>query len=213
MYYYRNKKGLPREASAKWGFSLVEIIIVVAITSAIFIAVFNFGNSIFSFNSNAQKNLSAQSDARRVLKNIVRELRSASQSSLGSYPITLASTTAVTFFVNIDSDVYKEQIRYFLSGKELKRGVIKPSGSPLSYNQANEQITTLVNDVNNGSTPIFEYFDSSYTGTSTPLSQPVQITKIRLVRITFKIEKDPNKSLGPLIVESQVFLRNLKDNL
>lgn len=206
MYYYNKLK-------INKGFSLAEIVVVTAIASVIFLAVFNFGNDIFSFNSNAQKNLSAQSDARRVLKSIVKELRRASPSSLGSYPISLASTTAVTFFANVDNDSYKEQIRYFLQGNELKMGVIKPSGSPLSYNPANEQIITLVHDINNGPSPIFEYFDSNYTGTSTPLSQPVQITKIRLVHVTIKIEKDPNKSLGPLIVESQVFLRNLKDNL
>lgn len=203
MYYYHNNKA----------FSLIEIVVVVAIASAIFMAVFNFGSSIFSFNSNAQKNLSAQSDARRVLKNIVKELRSASPSSLGSYPITLASTTAVTFFVNVDSDIYKEQIRYFIQNQELKRGIIKPSGTSLSYNPANEQVITLISDINNGITPIFEYFDSTYAGTTTALIQPVQITKIRMIRITLKIEKDPNKSLGPLIVETQVFLRNLKDNL
>lgn len=192
---------------------MAEIVIVVAIAAAIFMAVFNFGQSIFSFNSNAQKNLSAQSDGRRVLKNIVKELRSTSPSSLGSYSITQAGTSTLTFFVNLDSDAYKEQVRYFLSGNELKKGVIKPSGSPLTYNPTNEQVIILVRDINNGNTPIFEYFDANYAGTSTPLTQPVQVTKIRMVRIILKIEKDPNKSLGPIIVTSQVFLRNLKDNL
>ena len=60
---------------------------------------------------------------------------------------------------------------------------------------------------------IEEYFDSNYTGTSTPLSQPVQATQVRLIRITVRIEKDPNKSPGPLTATSQVFLRNLKNNL
>jgi prepilin-type N-terminal cleavage/methylation domain-containing protein len=197
----------------KRGFTLVEIVVATAIAAVIFMAVFDFGNGIFSFNSNAQKNLSAQSDGRRVLKSIVKELRSTSPSSLGSYPIALASSTAVTFFADIDNDAYKEQIRYFLSGKDLKRGVIKPSGYPLSYNPANEQISNLIGDINNGATPIFDYFDSNYTGTSTPLSQPVQVAKVRLIRITVKIEKDPNKLLGPIIITSQVFLRNLKDNL
>lgn len=192
---------------------MVEIVVVIAISSAIFLAVFSFSTSIFSFNSNAQKNLSAQSDGRRVLKSMVRELRSASPSSLGSYTISLASSTAITFFSDIDNDTYKEQVRYFLSGRELKRGVIKPSGSPLSYNPANEQISTLMGDINNEASPIFEYFDSSYTGTTTPLTHPVQVVKVRLVRMTVKIEKDPNRSLGPVIVTSQVFLRNLKDNL
>ncbi len=197
----------------KKAFSLVEIIVVTAIFSVIFLAVANFGQSIFSFNSNAQKNLSAQTDARRVLKTMIKELRSASPASTGAYTIALAGTSTLTFFSNIDSDAYKEQIRYFLQGNELKKGITKPSGSPLSYNPANEQTTILVRDVRNGTTSIFDYFDSNYTGTSTPLVQPVQLTKIRLVRITLKIEKDPNKSLGPIIVESQVFLRNLKDNL
>jgi len=213
MMIFLNKNFLFCKHLTKRGFGLVEIVVAVAIALAIFLAVFNFGTGIFSFNSNAQKNLSAQSDARRVLKNMVKELRSASPGSLGSYPIALAGTSTLTFFANIDSDAYKEQIRYFVQNKELKKGITKPSGVPLTYNPANEQTVILIRDVNNGANPIFEYFDSTYTGTSTPLVQPVQATKIRLVRITLNIEKDPNKSLGPIIVQSQVFLRNLKDNL
>ncbi len=197
----------------KRAFTLVETLVAMGIAIAIFFAVFNFGSSIFSFNSNAQKNLSAQSDARRLLKSIVRELRSASPSSLGSYPVSVAGTSTISFFVNIDDDALKEQVRYFLQGTELKRGVIKPSGTPLTYDPSNEEVVILVRDMNNGPDPIFEYFDSNYNGESAPLLQPVQITQIRLVRITVKIEKDPNRSLGPVIATSQVFLRNLKDNL
>lgn len=197
----------------KNGVSLTEIIVVVAIALMIFLAVFNLGDSIFSFNASAQKNLSAQTDARRVLKTIVKELRSASPSSTGAYAVALSATSTLTFYSNIDSDNYKEQVRYFLQGRDLKKGVIKPSGSPLSYNPNNEQVFVLVKDLNNGSTPIFEYFDANYAGTSTPLVQPVQPSRVRLIKIFLKIESDPNKSYGPILVESQVFLRNLKDNL
>jgi prepilin-type N-terminal cleavage/methylation domain-containing protein len=198
----------------KKGFTLVEVLVATFIATMIFFAVFYFGQGIFSFNSNAQANLSAQSDARRVLKNIVEELRSASPSSLGSYPISLAGTSTLTFFVNLDSDAYKEQVRYFLSSSQLKRGIIKPSGSPLTYNPANEQISLMIRDISNAtSTPIFDYFDSNYAGTTTPLTQPVQITKIRLVRVNINIDKDKNRSPSPINVTSQVFLRNLKDNL
>jgi len=197
----------------KKGFSLAEILIATAIATIIFFAVFRFGNSVFSLNSDAQKSLSAQSDARQILKTMAKELRSASPSSLGSYPISLASATSITFFVNLDNDAYKEQVRYYVQDKELKKGVTKPSGSPLAYNLSNEKTSILVHDLNNGTSPTFEYFDSSYTGTSSPLTQPVQITAVRLVRITLIIEPDPNKSAGALKATSQVFLRNLKDNL
>lgn len=195
------------------GFTLLEFIVATGITVGIFFAVFNFGQGIFSFNRSAQNNLGAQTSARRVLKTMVKELRNASPSSLGAYPLALASSTSVVFFSNIDDDFYKEQVRYFLSGTDLKRGVIKPSGSPLSYNPANEELSTMITDINNGPVPIFDYFNSAYTGTSSPMVQPVQATTVRLIRITVKIEKDPTKSLGPFQVESQVFLRNLKDNL
>lgn len=210
---FKYQKNLPNKMKWSRGFSLAEIIVVVAIAAAIFMAVFNFGTSIFSFNSTAQKNLSAQTDARRVLKSMVAELRKTSPSSLGAYPISVAATSTITFFSNLDSDAYKEQIRYFLQNRELKRGVIKPSGTPLTYNPADEQIITLIRGVNNGTTAIFDYFDENYAGTSTPLTQPVQITNVRMIRITVQIVEDPNKSFGPLIVESQVSLRNLKDNL
>lgn len=198
----------------KKGFSLVEIIVVVAIFTAIFLAVMNFGEGIFSFNRSAQNNLMAQSDARRVLKTMVREMRSSSPSSLGAYPLSQAGTSSITFFSNIDNDSDKEQIRYFIQGTDLKKGTVNPSGSPLSYNQANEQVITLIRDVANGSSePVFEYFDSFYTGTSSPLVMPVQATRVRLVRMTIKINKNSKESLGPVEVKSQVFLRNLKDNL
>lgn len=196
------------------GFSLAEVIISVAVGGAILIAIFNFSNSIFLFNSTSQENLSAQSDGRRVLKTIAKELRSTSPSSLGSYPISQAATSSITFFSNIDSDSHKEQVRYFLQNGSLKKGVINPSGTPLVYNSANESIVTLISNVrNNASSPVFQYFDSAYTGTSTPLSIPVSVTSVRFIKVSVEIDKYPNRSLGPIVVTTQVFLRNLKDNL
>ncbi len=196
------------------GFSLAEVIIAVAVGGAILIAVFNFGNSIFSFNSTAQENLNAQSEGRRVLKTIAKELRGTSPSSLGAYPISQAATSSITFFSNIDSDVNKEQVRYFLQNGSLKKGVIKPSGTPLVYNSANESIVTLISNVRNtAASPLFQYFNSSYAGTSSPLSSPVPVTSVRFIKVSVEIDKYPNRSLGPVVVTTQVFLRNLKDNL
>lgn len=195
------------------GFSLVEIVIVITITVVIFMAVFQFGQNIFSINTVATSNLSAQTDGRKVLKTMVKELRSSSPSSLGAYPISSVSTSSIVFFSNIDADNYKEQIRYFLDGTELKKGVIKPSGDPLIYNMANENVYLMIRDIKPTSTPIFEYYDQNYNGSSTPLSSPINIPAIRHIKITVPIEKDSNKLPGLIIVTSQVTLRNLKDNL
>lgn len=195
------------------GFSLTEIIVAVAIAGGLFIVVLRFGQDIFSINSTAGANLNAQTDGRRVLKTMVRELRSTSPSSLGAYPISFVSTSSITFFSNIDSDNNKEQIRYFLQGTDFKKGVTKPTGTPLTYNLANEVVSVMMRDIKATSTPIFDYYDQNYSGTSTPLTFPVSIPSIRHIRITVPIEKDVNKLPGLIIVVSQVTLRNLKDNL
>ena len=202
MKHFRSQKG----------FTFLEIVITLGIAVMLFGLVFSFGQSIFRFNSSVGADLNAQTSARKVLKTMVKELREASPSSLGAYPIALASTTAITFFSNVDADPLKEQIRYFIQNNELKRGVLKPTGTPLVYVAANEQVTTLITDVV-ASTTVFQYFDSNYAGTTTPLTQPVMVNVVRLIRITVDIEKDPNRSPAPITVTSQVFVRNLKDNL
>lgn len=196
------------------GFTLVETLISIAIIVIIGFAISSFERDIFFLNNSLQTNLSAQIDARRVLRTIIRELRSASPSSLGSYTINQAGTSTLVFYTNVDTDTLKERVRYFLEGDELRRGVIKPTGSPLTYNSANESVEVLVHDVvNSSTTPIFDYFDSYFTGTSSPLIQPVDTLSVRLVRVTVIIDKDSNRPPGAITVTSMGTLRNLKDNL
>ncbi len=197
----------------KTGFTLVEILVSMAIFVMVGLAIANYGRDIFSINTNLQNNLTAQMDGRQVVKKLVAELRSASPSSLGSYPIETAGTSTLVFYSNVDSDVYKERIRYFLTGTTLKRGVIKPSGNPLTYPSGSETLSTIVRDIKvSTSTAIFEYFDGNYAGTTTPLTQPVTISSVRLIRTTIVIEADANKSPNPITITSQAMLRNLKDN-
>lgn len=198
----------------KRGITLPELLISIAILSLVAVVVGTFQRDIFSLNLSAQNNLSAQLDARHVLKQMIAELREASPSSLGGYPIALASTSALTFYSDVDNDGIKERIRYYLSGTTLKRAQLTPTGSPLVYVDANEKITSVVSYVaNNATTSIFTYYPSTFAGTTTPLSQPVTIANIRMVGIKVVIEKDVNKSPNPIVVNTSVVLRNLKDNL
>ena len=195
------------------GFSLAEVLVSTAIFVVVGLAIANFGQNIFSLNTSLQNNLSAQLDGRLVLKKIIAELRSASPSNLGGYPIESAGTSSLVFYSNVDSDSYKERIRYYLVGTVLYRGQIKPSGSPLTYPSGSEKISTVVRDVRNTtSTPIFDYFNGNYAGTTSPLSMPVTPSDVRLIKVTVTIDADPNRSPNPIIISSQGMLRNLKDN-
>lgn len=197
----------------KKGFTLVELLVSVGIFLMIGLTVANFGRDIFAINTSLQNNLGAQLDGRNVIRKLMAELRSSSPSSLGGYPIEQAGTSTLIFYTNIDSSVNKERLRYFLSGTTLMRGVIKPSGSPLTYNAGSETFSTIARNIVNGtSTAIFEYFNGNYAGTSTPLAQPVTTSQVRLIRATIIIDADPNKSPQPITITSQAMIRNLKDN-
>jgi prepilin-type N-terminal cleavage/methylation domain-containing protein len=196
------------------GFTLAEVIVSSALLVLISMGISAFGRDIFSLNSGLSQNMTAQMEGRKVLKTLISELRSASPSSLGAYPIAQAGTSSLIFYSNIDSDQQKERLRYFLEGTDLKRGVINPSGNPLTYPVGSEKIELLVRDVRNeADTPMFSYFDEMYAGTTSPLSIPVTVTSVRLIRATVIIDADQNRSPGPIIITSQGVLRNLKDNL
>lgn len=203
-----------RLSSTTKGFTLVETLIVMGIVSVMAITITRFQLNILNYNKSGHDSLQSAQDARSILRVMVAELRSTQPGSNGSYPLTQAATSSITFFSDTDDDGLKEQIRYFLATTTLKRGVIVPTGLPPVYNPAQEKISYLAYNIKNGtSTALFQYFDNTYTGTTSPLAQPVNVSSVRLVKITLLIDADPNKSPLPRSYTSQVMLRNLKDNL
>lgn len=196
------------------GFTLVETLVALAILTIIFLVVSRFQLNILGFNKTSYDSLQSSQDARSILRVIVAELRSAQPSNNGAYPLVNAATSSITFYSDSDNDGLKEQIRYYLATTTLKKGVIVPTGSPLAYNPAQEKTSFLAYNIKNGtSTALFQYFDNTYTGTTSPLAQPVNVSNVRLVKINLTIDADPNKSPIPREYSSQVMLRNLKDNL
>lgn len=195
------------------GFTLVEILVAVSILGAIIGLVGAFQADIFSLNFVIQSGLNNQNEAKKVIRPFANEVRSASPSSLGAYPIKTASTTEFVFYSDIDNDDLKEEIRYYLDGGDFKKGFIKPSGQPLTYDPNDEEVINIIHDVLPG--VIFEYYDSSYDGTasSTPLTHPVAPSAVRLVKVQMTVDADPNKPPAPLHITTQVSIRNLKDNL
>jgi prepilin-type N-terminal cleavage/methylation domain-containing protein len=195
----------------KQGFTLVEILIATFILTLIGIAVVKFQIDIFSLNKMSSSNLVAQESARQIFKNFTSEVRSMSPSNAGAYYIDQAATSSLTFYTNIDNDSDTEKVRYFLSGTTFKKGVINPTGN--TYNPGNETIKELAHGITNATTSIFSYYDNGYDGTSAPLSQPVNTSATKLIKINLIIDEDTTKLPPPLYMTTQVSIRNLKDNL
>ena len=200
----------------KTGFTLVEILVTLFIVTFIGIATSQFARNVIIYNTAGQDSLNAQLEGRKVLKVMVAELRSASVSALGSYPIDTSGTSTLIFFSDLNGDGLSERIRYYTDpvNRTLKKGVVIPSGNPVTYNLGGETVSTLVTSIANGtSTDMFNYYDSNYAGTTTPLTFPPDTSRVRLVKITVLIDEDPNRLPNAINITSEVGFRNLKDNL
>src|SRR3989344_5248585 len=131
------------------GLSMMEIIAVLGIGVIISIVVGSFSVGLFRYYRTLADQLDAENQLRKLVSQFTREVRTSSISSIGAYPIDSATATSFIFYSNIDSDNYKERVRYFLSGTTLRKGKLKPSGTPLTYNPNNEIVVSLVQDVKN----------------------------------------------------------------
>jgi len=207
MNFFKNKH------NSKSGFTIIEILVSIFILTLIGLAVSSFVKDIFSLNRITSDSLTAQDETRRALKTMSAEIRTASPSSLGAYALAQSAMSSFTFYSNVDDDSFKERVRYFLDGTTLKKGIIKPSGTPLTYNPADEAVSELIHGVANATTSIFSYYDKNYDGTNQALIEPIDIATVRLVKITIVTDKDPQTPPGPMTLTTQISIRNLKDNL
>jgi len=204
---------LKRYRNENKGFTYIEMLIAMSIMTMISLALSMFISNVFTMNRYYSESLTAQEIARRTISVMSAEVRTLSPSSTGAYPIAQAEASSFIFYSDIDNDLFKEQIRYFTDGNVLKKGMIKPSGNPLSYDPDSEKVVELAHGLANGETPIFSYYDTSYDGTTQPLVNPIDVSIIRLVKVTLVIDSDPLNSPGPITVTTQINMRNVKDNL
>lgn len=194
------------------GFTLIEAIAAVGIFALLvgsLVAIF-----LFSWKAKTiiWEQLETQNEGRKIIQDFVNEIRTAAASSVGAYPIDTAQSQQIIFYSDTDKDTYRERIRYFMSSTTLKKGIIKPTGSPPVYNPASEVITDVVHDISNGTSSIFYYFDGDYTGTEVPMTYPINIPNVRMVEISLKMDENPQLTPAPLRVESKAMLRSYKDN-
>lgn len=195
-------------------FTLVEVLTTISIMGVIMVAVSLFQYNVINYNRSGAVAITNTQEVQALLKTMAKEIRSMESGADGAYPISAGATTSLTFFADIDGDSLREKVRYYLATTSVYRGVIKATGSPAVYNAANETRKMLISGVRNAtSSPMFEYYDSMYAGTTTAMTYPLNLTSIRLVKISLTIDTDPSRSPVLRVFSTQVGLRNLKDNL
>lgn len=209
--YLLNKKRYFKTKTSKDGFTLMETLLALGISTIVLIALGYMARNIFFYNAYISEGLAYVDNSRRVLNTAVTEIREANIANTGAYAINSAKANEFIFYSDINHNGLKERVRYFLDGTTLRKGVVEPTGSPLTYNLTNEKTSTLMYNISNSS--IFSYYDKNYDGTSSSLSFPINVADIRLVKISLTANADTNRLTIDRSFSTQVSIRNLKDNL
>lgn len=192
------------------GFTLLEIIVAMGILIGVMSLVVNFGLNVATFGGFLGENLNSEQELQQTFKVIKSEIRSMGPANTGGYAIESATTTSFIFYSDIDGDGLFERVRYFLDGNILKKGVIKPTGNPLTYVPANEQTREMVHNIVSNPPPIFSYFPKDVDGSGTSLSMPVDPYVIRLLKMDLTTDENPQQLPGPISLRTFITMRNFR---
>jgi len=134
----------------------------------------------------------------------------------GSVDFTIDATRWVNGFCDWEEPNHAMKAKFELtwnenlsSGEdEFKKGIIDPSGDPVEYQSANEQVSILSHYVRN-IPPVFRYYDKEGNRI---LDYPARLKDTRTMEIYLEVDVNQNEDPPPFQLESRAYLRNLSWN-
>lgn len=188
------------------GMTLIETIVWVAVLVLVFEALAATLLYFYRTNRYAIEQASAVTSGQRGLEQMVQVIREAAYSSEGAFPIHSIAEDDLVFYADVDTDTSIERVHYYLDGNALMRGVLDPSGDPLSYTGA-ETLSTVAEYVRNGEldTPVFEYFDEI----GEEITDYGNWANARFVKVSLIVNVDANTLPNQLTLSSSAAIRNL----
>jgi prepilin-type N-terminal cleavage/methylation domain-containing protein len=194
------------------GFTIIELVVVIAIFSVLVFGVSKMLTDIFKNSSSQLATLSNIDQARAVSSKFVNEIRSA---TYGSYPLIIAQDNNIKFYSPIGANPGEvNMINYYITDTTLFKDILIPTGSPPTYTLKSH--IAVLEEIENGSSPLFYYYDGDYNGIDNivPLSQPINITQVRFIRMNVIMKNQTtSQSTGTFSLDYGAAIRALKDNL
>ncbi|MEK7579224.1 MAG: prepilin-type N-terminal cleavage/methylation domain-containing protein [Patescibacteria group bacterium] len=193
------------------GFTLIEMITTTAILTLVTGAVVGSILMLYKGNRFAMEQAIAVENARRGVEQMVRDIREASYSEGGAYPLVTLGSTTIAIYTDLDRDDDAELVRFFLTGTSFMKRVTNPTGTPAVYTEATTTAQLLSENVRNGEqgTPIFEYFDEN----GVEVSSYSDISDVAFVRVNLIVNVNPETLPNEFVLRSSATIRNLKVNL
>ena len=191
------------------GFTLIELMIAIAVLVIMAAAISAFFITLYKEQASDIARIKRIGVAGETIETMSGEIRKMNRAENGIYPLEIVQEQTLVFYSDIDNDGLTERIEYSLNGTILEKKLIEP-GASLDYS-GTETVTTIADGIRNGTEPLFKYYDENYTGTEDSLSEPINITSVKIIEIILDINADEKNISSPLRVETKIHPRNLKN--
>ena len=202
----------PLRGNLARGFTIIEVLIATALVLIVMGFVIGMQYVLSQAREVTIRNYYNVDTNNVAINSITREIRTARLSEIGTYPIESANDNELIFYSDIDFDSRIERVRYTLTDQTLVKGVIEPAGQPIFYNPINETEKTISTSVQNGTIPLFIYYNGDWpTDTdNNPLSTPPSLSNIKSIKIELIVDTGED---DPYTLKSFTSIRMLKENL
>jgi hypothetical protein len=188
--------------------TLLEGLVWIGVFTAVMLAVVTSVQYFYRSSAYALNQASATVSAERGVTAMIKNIRYATYAGNGAYPVVSLAAHDLSFYADVDADSAIEKVRYYISGTNLMKGVVEPSGDPPVYT-GTENTTVISENVRNldasVGTTTFLYYDENGAG----VTDYARIGDVRFIAVTVLVDVDPQRSPIPLTLRSSAALRNL----
>lgn len=189
------------------GLTLIETVMTIAIFTIVSLLLSYSIANFYKTNAYSIEQGAAISSARRAVEVLVQDIREATYSDEGGYPIISMDANTLYFYSDTDHDNNVERIRFFFNGDTFIKGVTNSAGNPLTYTAQPESEIIIAEDVRNPAltTSVFHYYDD----TGTEILDYNDVLDVRFVEMNIIININPQRLPNDFYLNSSAALRNL----
>jgi len=188
------------------GMTFIEVLVWISVFTMAMLAIVSTLLSFYKTNTYTIEQASAVTYAQRAQEQIVRTIREGAYSSQGAFPIQSIAENDFVFYADIDSDPLIERVHYYISGTNLMRGILEPTGDPPDYT-GTETASIIAEYVRNTAQGIslFRYYDEL----GSEITNYTNWTSVRFVTVNLAVNVNTAALPNQLTLSSSAAIRNL----
>ncbi|RJR12785.1 hypothetical protein C4585_03260 [Candidatus Parcubacteria bacterium] len=195
-----------KHASHTRGVTFIETLIWISVFTIAMLAIVTTIMSFYRTNRYTLEQADAVTSAQRALEETVKTIREGAYSSQGAFPIVSIAANDFVFYADVDEDALIERVHYYISGTNLMRGILNPSGNPPDYtgSETTAVIAEYVRNTEQGLST-FRYYDEI----GSEITNYTNWTAVRFVSVNLAVNVNPATLPNQLTLHSSAAIRNL----